>query len=204
MGSSTVVSSDLLPYFTVSPVTDKFAELLGVTDSTAFRYNAELRRMVSSLQLRHISFVRVQGLLSGRRKSSYLSDLSEAEYLFNAPITREQFLSTDIGNYDAEAHIKSDEGALRTYRGYLRFLKLDLEGRDAQVLKKSSGNQAEQAYLSRKTREKLLSTIAKRMMGNRAVRMCFQPPAPPFISMMICLARNSPHLLSELSLMRCA
>src|ERR1700733_9271677 len=81
-----------------------FAELLGVTDSAAYRYGAELRRMVSSFQLHHISFLRVQHLLSNDRKSSGdTSDLSEAKYLFNAPITGEEFLSTDIGNFDADA-----------------------------------------------------------------------------------------------------
>jgi hypothetical protein len=134
--------------------------------------------MVSSLQLGHLSFVRVQDLLSSGSKPGDLSDLSEAEYLVNAPITRKEFLSTDIGNYDAEALIKSDESARRTYCGYLRFHRLDLEGREALIMKQSGGQEVEQASLSRRTCKKLLGTIAKRIMENAAVRIYFQPPTP--------------------------
>jgi len=129
MASSTVVSSAFQVVFpALSPITPaKFTELLGVTDTTAYQYGAEVRRMVSSFQLDHISFFRVRDLLSNDRKSSDTSDLSEAEYLVDAPITRDKFLSTDIGNHDAEAHMKSDEGVRRMYHAYMRSLiKLDL------------------------------------------------------------------------------
>lgn len=165
--------SNLFLCFRLSDNRGEFAELLGVTDSTAFQYNAELRRMVSSLHLRHISFVRVQDLLLSGSEPSDSSDLSEAEYLINAPRTREEFLSTDIGNYDADALIKSDENARRTYCGYLRFHRLDLEGREALIMKQSSGQEVDQASLSHRSRKKLLGTIAKRIMENAAVRIYF-------------------------------
>ena len=152
----------------------QFAELLGVTDSTAYQYGAELRRMVSTFQLNHISVLRVRDLLSIDHKSGDRHDLTEAEYLVNAPITRQEFLLTDIGKYDAEAHMKSDEGVRRTYHGYMRSLiRLDLQGlgaQEGQTPESTGGHQAEQAHLSRKARKKVLSTIAKRMMSNGAVR----------------------------------
>jgi pyoverdine/dityrosine biosynthesis protein Dit1 len=147
----------------------QFTELLGVTDSTAYQYGAELRRMVSTFQLNHISLLRVRDLLSTDH-----SDLTEAEYLIDAPNTRQEFLLTDIGKYDAEAHVKSDEVVRRTYHGYMRSLiKLDLQdlgAQEGQTLENTDAHEAEQAYLSRKARKKILSAIAKRMMSNGAVR----------------------------------
>jgi hypothetical protein len=113
--------------------------------------------MATSFRLRHISFVRVQDLLSS--KSGDLNDWSESEYLANAPITREEFLSTKTGDCNAEARIESDEGALRMAQS----LELDLEGREAQILKNSEheGGQT--------TPEQLREVIAKRMIGDGAV-----------------------------------
>jgi len=204
MESYTVVSSgSAFLLLTASNDHDKFAELLGVTDCAAFRYNAELRRMASLFRLRHISFVRVRDLLPSGHGSDDLHDLNEDEHLVNAPITREEFLSTDIGNYNAEAHVKFDEDALRKYRGYLRSLKLDLEGREAQMWQKFSGHEARQTNLSRKTRDKLVSATADRMMENGAVRTCFQSPTD-LQMMTVNPPRNSLRSLSGPSRTRCA
>ena len=83
--------------------------------------------MVKDLKLTHIVFVRVQELPSNNHATGDIVDMNEDDYLVRSPKTREEFLATDIGNWDVEEQLKTDEGILRTYRGYLRFLKLDLK-----------------------------------------------------------------------------
>ena len=139
-----------------------------MTDSTAFKYNAELRRIVKDLKLSHIRFVRVQELISNNHKTGDIVDMSETDYLVQAPKTREEFLGTDIGNWDVEEQLKTDEGTLRTYRGYLRFLKLDLEDRNNLPVENDKEGASFQG-LSRKAKEKIIGNIAKKMMGNGAV-----------------------------------
>ena len=166
MASSTVVR-DVIISRSFAILTMK-TELLGVTDSTAFKYNAELRRVVKDLKLSHIRFVRVQELISNKHKTGDIVDMSEADYLVQAPKTREEFLATDIGNWDVEEQLKTDEGTLRTYRGYLRFLKLDLEDRNNLPVEDDKEGASFQG-LSRKAKEKIIGGIAKKMMGNGAV-----------------------------------
>jgi hypothetical protein len=139
-----------------------------VTDSTAYKYNAELRKMVKDLKLTHIAFVRVQDLISSKDKTGDIVDMSEDDYVVQAPKTREAFLATDIDNWNVEEQIKTDEGTLRTYRGYLRFLKLDLEDRQTLPLDNAKEG-ASFRGLSRKAKEKIIGNIAKKMMGNGAV-----------------------------------
>jgi len=139
-----------------------------VTDSTAYKYNAELRKMVKDLKLKHIAFVRVQELVSSKEKTGDIVDMSEDDYVVQAPKTREAFLATDIDNRNIEEQIKTDEGTLRTYRGYLRFLKLDLEDRQTLPLDNDKEG-ASFRGLSRKAKEKIIGNIAKKMMGNGAV-----------------------------------
>lgn len=153
-----------------------YGDFLGVADKTAYQYNVELRRIANELQLSHIDFVSVQDLLPSFPGRSYRGPAAqaEAEYLANAPRVREAFLSMDVGAYDADEHMKSDEGAVTTYRGYLRFLKLDLDGSD-RFLKSSSANDAAglagasqgSGRLSRKAREKQITIIARQMMARR-------------------------------------
>ncbi len=143
-----------------------FPGLLGVPDATVYRYNAALRFLVSSLALTHISFVRVRDLLSEDFDPVTYSrhDMTEEEYVESASPTRETFLATNIGAYDVNEHIKNDEGALRTYRGYLRFLKLDLNCSHLNYDDKECGVKS-----SRRKQEKAISVIAKAMMGNGSV-----------------------------------
>ena len=150
-----------------------------MTDRTAYRYNAELRKMVKDLKLTHIVFVRVQELLANNHATGDIVDMNEDDYLVRAPKTREEFLATDIGNWDVEEQLKTDEGTLRTYRGYLRFLKLDLEERQNLPAENETEGLSFKG-LSRKAREKVIGGIAKKMMGNGAVS--YHPELPLFRS----------------------
>ena len=138
-----------------------------MTDSIAYKYNAELRKMVNDLKLSHINFVRVQELVSDQHTTSDIVDVSEDDYVVQAPKTRQAFLATDIGNWDVEEKLKTDEGILRTYRGYLRFLKLDLEPR--QNFTVEDKEVASFVELSGKAQRRVIGSVAKQMLGNGAV-----------------------------------
>ena len=194
MASSTVVRSLILNDH-ILPTDMKGKELLGVTDSTAYRYNAELRRMVKDLKLSHINFVRVQELISNKHQTGDIVDMSEDDYVVQAPKTREAFLATDIGNWDVEEQIKTDEGTLRTYRGYLRFLKLDLESQQHLGVEGDKGGPSFQR-LSRKAKEKVIGNIAKEMMGNGAVSVI--PPHANVDPPALVLLCTSPQRFSSL------
>lgn len=156
------------------------SELLGVSDATVYQYNAELRKLAEELNLSHIQFVRVQDLLlAGAAKACNTESeiprptghLSESGYVANASETRRAFSLVNIGDFDPNHQIKSDEGALRTYQGYLRFLKLDLEG--SQLLIRNMDGHVSKTdspvRVSRRERERIISGIAKQMMANGAV-----------------------------------
>jgi len=83
--------------------------------------------MIKDLGLSHISFVRVQNLLSGSGTADNTDDMTEGEYFVEAPQFRQSLSTIDIGNWNVEEQIKTDEGTLRTYCGYVRFIELDIE-----------------------------------------------------------------------------
>ena len=131
------------------------------TRATEYRYNAELRRMVKDLKLTHIVFVRVQELPSNNHATGDIVDMNEDDYLVRSPKTREEFLATDIGNWDIEEQLKTDEGILRTYRGYLCFLKLDLEEPQISLPRMRWRASASKDYLVRR-RKKSLAVLPKK------------------------------------------
>ncbi|KAF8323622.1 Pyoverdine/dityrosine biosynthesis protein-domain-containing protein [Cantharellus anzutake] len=143
-----------------------YGELLRVPETTVYQYNAALRSLVSSLALTHISFVRVRDLLQeGFNATTYSRhDIPEEEYVLSSRATREAFLATEIGSYDVQKQISNDEGALRTYRGYLKFLKADLSGVHLHCDKADC-----KKTLSKRGRECAISAIAKAMMRNGAL-----------------------------------
>ncbi|KZV89799.1 Clavaminate synthase-like protein [Exidia glandulosa HHB12029] len=136
-----------------------YGELLGVPDSTVAAYNEELRRLTDVLKLTHIDFVRVADLLIHGPQLG--PPLSPEDYIASAPTTRAQFLAVALEHYDLKFLLANDVGALRTYRGYLRFLELDLDGNAR--LQGPDGRKR-----SNSERGKILSGIAKEMMINGA------------------------------------
>ncbi|KAG8917569.1 hypothetical protein FRC02_003035 [Tulasnella sp. 418] len=89
----------------------------------------------------------------------FQTDLTESEYVESAPKDRAKFIARDIGEYSLEKLLAEDVGALRTYRGYLKFLKLDLA--ESHLLRDDKGK-----LLSNKQRERIMGCIAKDMMRN--------------------------------------
>jgi len=148
-------------------------ELLDVSDSTAHRYNAELCSMIKDFGLSHISFVRVQELLSSNKETAAgdTEDMTEDDYLVEAPQFREALSSIDIGNWSVEDQIKGDEGNLRTYSGYMRFLEFDCEERQNIPVKNGAGKEGGVSFqkLSRKAQKRFIHGLAQKMMINGAV-----------------------------------
>lgn len=129
----------------------KFLELLGVSDHSVYQYNAELRKIVRNLNLSHVQFVTVQDLLFDTLDTQ---ESSEADYVARAARAREALQAVDVGQFDPDVQIKANESVAKSYQGYLRVLKLDLEGQEEP-----------QSELSpRKSREKDIETTAKQML----------------------------------------
>jgi len=130
--------------------------------------------MIKDFGLSHISFVRVQELLSSNKETAAgdTSDMTEEDYLLEAPQFREALSSIDIGNWSVEDQIKGDEGNLRTYSGYMRFLEFDCEERQNISVKNSgAGKEGGVSFreLSRKAQKRFIHGLAQQMMINGAV-----------------------------------
>jgi hypothetical protein len=124
--------------------------------------------MIRDFGLSHISFIRVQDLLPNVRTACDAADMTEGDYLVEAPQFRQALSATDIGSWDVEDQIKTDEGTLRTYCGYVRFLELDVE--EHQNIPVADGKQGVSfRELSRKAQKRYIHVVAKKMMDNGAV-----------------------------------
>ncbi|KIK57024.1 hypothetical protein GYMLUDRAFT_247295 [Collybiopsis luxurians FD-317 M1] len=159
---ASAIDDDYSPGAVVRIVSDGivYGELLGQDDASVYRYNAELRRICVENQLKHLTFVRLADLLPEENPTVFSSnskDMTLEEYVHAAPIIRSRFLAHDISHCDLEANIRHDSGVLRTYRGYLKFLELDLNGTSAML--DPDGNP-----LSGKQRDKIRRQIAKKMI----------------------------------------
>ncbi|KAL1914280.1 uncharacterized protein VTP21DRAFT_9061 [Calcarisporiella thermophila] len=135
-GAKVVIASDGLVY----------NDLLSVSDQVTWRYDLGIRDIVRKLDLKHIEFVRACELIGEpvpQSEEQYIERIGHVKArLFN------EYLPED---YDLEKNIQEDPNALATYRGYLRFLALDLKG----VL---AGNMAKSAQ------KKAIKVIAKEMI----------------------------------------
>jgi len=129
--------------------------------------------MIKDFGLSHIRFVRVQDLLSSNKETAAgdTSETTEDDYLVEAPQFREALSSIDIGNWNVEDQIKGDEGNLRTYSGYMRFLEFDCEERQNIPVKNGTGKEGGVSFreLSRKAQKRFIHGLAQKMMINGAV-----------------------------------
>lgn len=89
-------------------------------------------------------------------------EVTEEEYVAAIPIIRSKFLAHQANNFDLEEALKADHGVINTYRGYLKFLELDLHG--SNVVKDAEGK-----TLSGRQQDKVRRAIAKQMIVNGAV-----------------------------------
>ncbi|KAF5318287.1 hypothetical protein D9758_018885 [Tetrapyrgos nigripes] len=153
------VEDDYAPGAVVRIVSDGivYGELLEQDDASVYLYNAELRKICVESNLNHITFVRLADLIEGDVVSVDSNEMTLEEYVRYAPIIRSHFLAHDISCYNIEDSIRNDSGVLRTYRGYLKFLELDLDG--TSVMMDTNENP-----LSGKQKEKIRQQLAKKMI----------------------------------------
>lgn len=121
------------------------SEILHQSDSVVYKYNAELRSLISELGLSHISFVRVADLLDPT-PGIFEDVMTEEEYVSSVPGVRARFLAHQLPGLDLESALKTQTGVRNTFKGYLKFL--------------------EDAYTSSKEERE---SIAKNMLKNGAV-----------------------------------
>ena len=98
-------------------------DLLGVSDEDTWEYGEALRQLSIDKKFNRLTFVRLWDLLehtdtAGRSKESYLVHAS--------CLRRELLARYTVPGFDVRAHLRSDEDACLTYRGYIKFLCKDL------------------------------------------------------------------------------
>jgi pyoverdine/dityrosine biosynthesis protein Dit1 len=130
-----------------------------VTDLEVWKYGQALRKLGEEHGCNNIRFIRLVDLL-GRRDLG--EPLSEADYLRDAPRFRDELYKTYIPDkFDVNTYIANEKDALVTYRGYLKFLELDLE--------ENSGPEFEN--MTKAERKKNLENVAKMMIQRGKVSM---------------------------------
>ncbi|KAI9899708.1 hypothetical protein N3K66_006169 [Trichothecium roseum] len=153
-----------------------YNDLLGLPDSDVWAYGEELRRLAEEKKLSNIKFLRLPDLLevASRRSSdgaclpptadSMSAEDKRMHHLVHAPCTRRELVYRyQPPGFDAEKAIKEDADTCLTYRGYLRFLKKDLEHQEHLRRDASTGQR-----LTAKKFSKVVASIAKRMIARGA------------------------------------
>ena len=133
-----------------------YNDLLGVPEEEVWEYGQALRQLAKEMQLSHLDFLCLRDLKKG--ESNPIPNTKEY-YLNDAAPRRQdivdQFLPQD---YDVDTEISNDADTTLTFRGYLKFLELDLEKEDP----------TESRTQFKKRNEK----IAKQMMGRGKAFAC--------------------------------
>jgi len=113
-GAELTIASDGLVY----------NDLLGVDDEDVWNYGEALRTMAVEKGFDHIRFLRIIELL----EITGSKDISKEEYLLHAQCYRRGMVDK-FGNPDFDPHeqIRTDEDTCLTYRGYIKFLTVDLQ-----------------------------------------------------------------------------
>ncbi|KAJ5143029.1 uncharacterized protein N7515_001816 [Penicillium bovifimosum] len=141
-----------LPGAVVVIVTDGicYNDLTGNSDEEVWEYGNRLRKMVAGKGYACIRFCRIMnmlGLYTG-------ADISKAEYVKLCDLSRAE-LHRRCGQtgFDVNRLLKTDEDYLRTYNGYIKFLKVDLKF-----------SPVTKGYDTPKQYDKRIKTIAKKMI----------------------------------------
>lgn len=99
-----------------------YNDLLGVSKEEVFDYAKGLHRITDVLGLKHLKFTDLFELIGSERSPN-----AAEEYASRIEKLRERlFVSFRPHGYDFDDEIKKDNNALLTYRGYIKFLELDM------------------------------------------------------------------------------
>ncbi|KAH8585511.1 Pyoverdine/dityrosine biosynthesis protein-domain-containing protein [Bisporella sp. PMI_857] len=148
-----------------------YNDLLRVTDEDVWTYGETLRQMVLDSKLVNIRFVRLLDLLDVSHHESnpvlnspgHITSEDRTFYLAHASCLRRELLARyEPSGFDAKQAIKDDTDTCLTYRGYLRFLKKDLEHiKDLRL-------DQDGFPLSAKKYDRVISCIAQKMITRGA------------------------------------
>lgn len=100
-----------------------YNDILGVEVQAVWDYGKALRQIAKDHDLAHLDFARLHDL--GDSDECNIP-LSEEYYLHNASRFRDEILKHVPASLDVEALLATDPDTTQTYRGYIKFLELDL------------------------------------------------------------------------------
>ncbi|KAI0860851.1 Pyoverdine/dityrosine biosynthesis protein-domain-containing protein [Xylaria cubensis] len=101
-----------------------YNDILGVSDQEVWRYGRALRQMAQEKGFTNLSFLRLHNLIEDKEDECLIT---EEVYLSNVNKVRAEIVQHYLpAGFDVEKAIANDVDTTLTYRGYLRFLKLDL------------------------------------------------------------------------------
>ncbi|KAH8807447.1 putative pyoverdine/dityrosine biosynthesis protein [Xylogone sp. PMI_703] len=157
-GAKVIITSDGFVY----------NDLLDVPDSDVWAYGEAVRDMAKRKKFEDIQFSRLSDILDTHPRLGTNSHPPSAEEnrIYNLThagcFRRELVARYEPAGFDAKQAIRDDIDTRLTYRGYLRFLKKDLEHRE------DIRNDADGNPLSAKKYDKVISAIAQRMITRGA------------------------------------
>ncbi|MCJ1283298.1 hypothetical protein MMC26_002626 [Xylographa opegraphella] len=100
-----------------------YSDILSVPDEEVWAYGESLREMAVSKGFRYIRFARILDLLG-----IHHNGLAKEEYTTHASCYRRELIAKfDDPNFDVRRQIRDDKDTCMTYRGYLKFLAVDLK-----------------------------------------------------------------------------
>ncbi|PHH65699.1 hypothetical protein CDD81_1785 [Ophiocordyceps australis] len=142
-----------------------YNDILGVDDEQVWDYGEALRRLAKRNQLDHLDFLRQHDFIR-------VDCMSKEEYLRNATKIRREIIKYKPLNLDFDTIIATDPDLVLTYRGYIRFLKLDL-AQDCTNMTKTQ-------------REKHIKEVAKKMiLRGWAFRAAIMAKYPGYVRLSI-------------------
>ncbi|KAI0097528.1 Pyoverdine/dityrosine biosynthesis protein-domain-containing protein [Nemania sp. FL0031] len=101
-----------------------YNDILGVSDQEVWRYGRALRQIAQEKGLTNLSFLRLHNLIEDE-EGEY--PITEEAYLSNVNKVRDEIVQHHLPEgFDLEAAIANEADTTLTYRGYLKFLELDL------------------------------------------------------------------------------
>ena len=110
---------------------------MGIEDSEVWDYSTALRNIIETKELRHLKALRIIDLLNHEDTSK----LTREEYLVHASCYRRELVAKygprDFNSRDA---VRNDNDTCMTYRGYIKFLTLDLMYSKVSALTQSQTN----------------------------------------------------------------
>ena len=109
-------------YILIIPDGIVYNDILGVSDEDVWNYAEEVQNLIKRLHLFHLRFVPLHCIFSNT-----LPTPTCKEYCSLVKEWRNQLFTQWLPeNYSVEKEIKTDQDALATYRGYCKFLALDM------------------------------------------------------------------------------